>query len=127
MSYRGGPIVTFRLHLGRSSLKPRFVTSSHLCGHHNLGMSSNHHVEQVIAPLLIVLRVANRKALTSEAIVSGNIGSIRFRSQGESADDSGTVAYEYPTGSVGTDGGNPSGLPDGSEDTIGKAIDEVPL
>ena len=90
-------------------------------------MSSNHHVEQVIAPLLIVLRVANRRALTSEAIVSGNIGSIRFRSQGESADDSGTVAYEYPTGSVGTDGGNPSGLPDGSEDTIGKAIDEVPL
>jgi len=39
---------------------------------------------QVIAPFLITLRVANQSALTSKTIVSGNIGSIRFVSQGES-------------------------------------------
>ena len=37
--------------------------------------------EQCIAPFLIVLRVANRTALTSN-IVSGNITSIRFRTRG---------------------------------------------
>ena len=35
---------------------------------------------QVIAPYLIILRVAKRRELTSETI-SGSIGSIRFRSQ----------------------------------------------
>lgn len=41
---------------------------------------------QVIAPLLIILRVANRRALTSEkpAPGSGNIGTLRFTSRGES-------------------------------------------
>ena len=38
-----------------------------------------------ISSFLIVLRVANRTALTSEAVASGNmIDSIRFESQGES-------------------------------------------
>jgi len=44
---------------------------------------------QVIAPLLITLRVAGRSALTSEAIVSG---SLHFQSQGESASGSDTLA-----------------------------------
>jgi len=39
---------------------------------------------QVIAPFLITLRVANQSALTSKTIVSGHIGSMRFKSQGES-------------------------------------------
>jgi hypothetical protein len=33
---------------------------------------------------LIVLRVANQSALTSEAVASGNVGSIHFRSGGDS-------------------------------------------
>lgn len=45
---------------------------------------------QVIAPFLIILRVANRSALTSDAI-SGAIGSIHFRSQRESFAGNGTL------------------------------------
>ena len=49
----------------------------------NLGkLSSNHSRDQVIAPFLIILRVANRRALTSHTIASGNVGSIHFNSQG---------------------------------------------
>lgn len=47
-------------------------------------MLSNDDNKQCIAPFLIVLRVANRSALTSEAVASGSVGSIRFRSPGES-------------------------------------------
>ena len=46
---------------------------------------SNRGDGQVIAPFLIVLRVANRTSLTSKAIVSGNVGSIRFKSQTNSS------------------------------------------
>lgn len=45
---------------------------------------SNHGGGQVIATFLIVLRVANRSALTSEAVASGDLGSIHFRSGGGS-------------------------------------------
>lgn len=38
---------------------------------------------QVISPFLIILRVANRRALTSDAIVSGNVSSLRFDGQGK--------------------------------------------
>ena len=52
---------------------------------------SNHDNKQVIAPFLIILRVANRTALTCETVVSGNIGTIHFRSEGTSMDNSGTM------------------------------------
>lgn len=39
---------------------------------------SDHHGEQVIAPLLIILRAANHKALTSETIGSQDIGVIHL-------------------------------------------------
>lgn len=63
-------------------------------------------VFQVVAPFLITLRVANRRALTSEMIASGNVGSMHFRSQGRST-----------TGEIS------GGLADGTE----TAIEEVPL
>ena len=44
-------------------------------------MPSNYSCTQVIAPYLIILRVAKRRAMTSE-LISGNTESIRFRSQG---------------------------------------------
>ena len=44
-------------------------------------MVSNYSCTQVIAPYLIILRVAKRRAMTSEWI-SGNVETIRFRSQG---------------------------------------------
>ena len=40
--------------------------------------------KQCIAPFLIILRVANQTALTSEAVASGTICSIHFRSHGQS-------------------------------------------
>lgn len=56
--------------------------------HGYLGMFFIHGDEQVIAPFLITLRVANQRALTGDMIYSGNsIGSIRFRGQGESTGD----------------------------------------
>ena len=45
---------------------------------------------QAIAPFLITLRVVNRRALTSEAIVSGNIGSMQSKNQTESTSGDGT-------------------------------------
>lgn len=43
---------------------------------------------QVIAPFMIILRVANRSALTSDAVTTGNVGSLRFESEGDSTGDS---------------------------------------
>ena len=40
---------------------------------------------QVISLFFITLRVANRTALTSDAVASGSVGSIHFRSAGGSA------------------------------------------
>jgi hypothetical protein len=50
--------------------------------------------EQVIAPLLIILRVTDRRQLASGAI-SGTIASIRF-GQGGSGGGSGTILEQYP-------------------------------
>ena len=54
-----------------------------------LVLPSNHGCTQVIAPYLIILRVAKRRAMTSESI-SGTAESIRFRSQG-STDGGGSL------------------------------------
>ena len=67
---------------------------------------SYHGEVQVIAPFLITIRVASRRALTNEMISSGGVGSIHFRSQGRS-----------------TNGENTGELGVGTEDTI----QEVPL
>ena len=51
-----------------------------------LVLPSNYGCTQVIAPYLIILRVAKRRAITSESI-SGTAESIRFRSQGSTDGD----------------------------------------
>lgn len=56
----------------------------------------------MIAPFLIVLRVADRRALTSETIVTGNIGSIHFRSQGKSTVGNETLPDDHPASSTDT-------------------------
>jgi len=63
----------------------------------SLDLSSKVTIGQVIAPLLIIQRVANRIALTSDTIVSGNIGSFRARSRGESTGGSYALPGGYPT------------------------------
>ena len=49
----------------------------------------------MIAPLLIIQRVAKQSALTSNTIPTGHIGSFHARSLGESTSDSGTLPGEY--------------------------------
>ena len=73
--------------------------------------------EQVIAPFLIILRVADRRALTSETIVSGNIGSIHFRSDERETESSETLPDQSPVGSVDASGETPG---------VEATIDEVP-
>ena len=61
---------------------------------------------QVISPLLVILRVANRTALTSDVIVSGsNVDSIRFRHSEGSMSGNGTLPDERCLSSVGAHGG----------------------
>lgn len=78
---------------------------------------------QVIAPFLITLRVANRRALTNEAISSGNLGSIHFKTGEESTHGEETPSEETPESSAGTDGAAPEVRGVGA----GYEIDEVPL
>jgi len=54
----------------------------------------------VIAPLLIIQRVANKSAVTGSTVVSENIGSFRVRSRGESRGGGGATPGGYPTSSV---------------------------
>ena len=52
---------------------------------------------QVIGPFLIIVRIAARRAVTSN-MTSGGVDSIRFRSQETSTSDSGALADENPAG-----------------------------
>ena len=86
-----------------------------------LVLLSNHGHTQVIAPYLIILRVAKRRAMTNESI-SGTAESIRFRSQG-STDGGGSLPD-----------GDPVNATEGNSEPAGEhvavdenAIEEVPL
>jgi hypothetical protein len=84
----------------------------------------NHVYTQVIAPYLIILRVANRKALTSETI-SGASESIRFRGQSQATtDDARTLPDENDVDSMEVNGVGeaPGGLGAGAEGVI----EEIP-
>lgn len=77
---------------------------------------------QVIGPFLITLRVANQRALTSEPVVSGHLGSLHFRSRAKSA-GGGTLPDGYPLGSMDSNRETPGEL--GSEMTIDFRVDET--
>ena len=73
---------------------------------------------QVIGPFLIILRVANQKAFTTDAI-PGTTGSIRFESRGRS-----TIGNETRSDSVTMDPDSPAGaLGVGVEPTVGEIPD----
>ena len=80
---------------------------------------SNRGYTQIIAPYLIIQRVANQRALTSDTI-SGTIGSIRFRSQ-VTTDGDESLPGGDPVRSVEVDGEAPSELGARSEDVIQEA------
>ena len=63
-----------------------------------LVLLSNYGCAQVLAPYLIILRVAERRAMTSESI-SGTAESILFRSQG-STDGDGSLPGEDPVNAM---------------------------
>ena len=85
---------------------------------------SDHRIAQVIAPYLIVIRVAERRALTSEMITSGpeKVSSIQFRSQG-TTDGDGSLPDGGPTNSVQANDEVPNDVGTKTENDI----EEVPL
>ena len=86
-----------------------------------LVLLSNYGCTQVIAPYLIILRVAKRRAMTSESI-SGASESIHFRSQA-STDGDGSLPDGDPSNATEVNGEAPGDPNTGDED----AIEEVPL
>ena len=77
---------------------------------------------QVIAPYLITLRVAKRRAMTTESI-SGTAESILFRSQGSTADADGSLPDGDPVNSTEVNGETAREIVAGDE----SAIEEVRL
>ena len=71
-------------------------------------------IGQVIAPLLIINRVANRSALTSRTIVTGHASALGFRSRGESMSD-GALPGVCPVSLVDPRGKNSGELEVGAE------------
>ena len=57
-------------------------------------------IGQVIAPLLIIQRAANKSALTSNTIASGRLSSFKARSRGISTGGGGALSDGDPTSSV---------------------------
>ena len=85
-------------------------------------MVSNYSCTQVIAPYLIILRVAKRRAMTSEWI-SGNVETIRFRSQGL-VGGGGFLPDRNSMNATEVDVEDPGEPTAGNEDVI---VEEVPL
>ena len=56
-------------------------------------------IVQAIAALLIIQRVANKSALTSNTVASGHLSSFKFGSRGQSTGDS-DLPYECPMSSL---------------------------
>lgn len=79
--------------------------------------------KQCIAPFLIVLRVANRTALTSEAIVSGSTSSIHFSIQGELTGGGGTISNGSPIRSASNAHGEAPGKHEAGAENV---IEELP-
>ena len=88
---------------------------------------SNRRDAQVIAPYLIVLRVANRRALTNDVISgTGSVGSLSFdfKGQGTTTDASeGTFPDGGPASLMGVNSEAARGRGAGPDDAIG----EIPL
>ena len=99
----------------------------HFWGHSlRVLLLSNHDDEQVIAPFLIIIRVADRRALTGDSTISGNTGSTQIGSQGKSSSGGRTVLDGYPMNSVDAYPGKiPDRLRVGVETTIDLHHDEV--
>ena len=81
---------------------------------------SNHGSTQVIAPYLIILRVAKRRATASEPISLTALESIRFRSQGSTGGD-GLFPGANPTKRMDV-GGGAQGEPGTKDDNVVEGV-----
>ena len=92
------------------------------------GFLSNRGFEQVIAPFLITLRVANRTALTSKSLVSADLSAIHFESRGKVTDGDETLAYGTTvcTSSMDVNDQPETPSPDIGGVEVHTAIEEVP-
>lgn len=91
-----------------------------------LGHDFDYYSEQVAAPFLLTLRIANGTALQSEQITTGGVASIRFfRSQGQSMLDSPILHDhdQHPASPMGVCGV----APEGPGANVENVIEEVPL
>ena len=88
----------------------------------NLGYCCLIVVAQAIASYMITVRVASRRALTSDSI-SGSIDSIRFRSQGSTDGDESLAPDVDLTNTAEVNGEAPNELGAGT----GDAVEGVPL
>lgn len=108
--------------LAETQVRPLFFSSPTL---RNLGMLlSNRGVEQVIAPFLIILRVANQSALASNTTL-GSISSVRARSKGRRGSGSGTIYGGYPMSSMESQGRTTDEFSVAVETTINVHHDKV--
>ena len=101
-----------------------FQVCANLLTHRNLETLTNRGEEQTIAPFLITLRAANQSALTNVSIVSGDVGSLRFRSRGKSTSGHGTTLGRHPTSSIASDEDTYPELGVGIESTVGLHRDD---
>lgn len=118
---RGLLRIVLRISFCRSSQRFRFV----FLAHHNYGVQlSDDGDEQVIAPFLIVIRVADRRALMSSKTVagSGNLSSVH---RGKFTNGSRTLPGVYPMDSIDIHGKTAGGLHVGVETTIDLHHDSV--
>lgn len=79
---------------------------------------AEHYDEQVIGPLLIILRVANRRALSKDVTVPEKITTIRFETPGRSMGDNETLTDVYSMSFMRASGETPSSGDIGNETTI---------
>jgi len=89
----------------RSSLRLRFVLLHNHCPRTCQLMRER--IDQAIAPLLIVQRVANKRALTSDTIVTGHAISFNVETRGGSTVSDDGPLGRYPTSSVDERGKRP--------------------
>jgi hypothetical protein len=123
---RGVPRVTFSTSSSQCLPRSRFVVFLYLPDAPRSWdmVISNCGCEQVIAPFLIILRVANRRALTSRA-VSGGVSLIQFSNEGKSTGGSRTLPGGSTASSVDLYGKTPGEFSVTVETTIDLHLDSV--
>ena len=115
------PIMTFFLHIlsqtqVRAFLRPRYLKAGGLM---------RRWIGQVIAPLLIIQRVANKSALTSNTIASRHLSSFRARSRGMSTGGNVNLSGGDPTSPVNNLGVGSGDLGVGDETTTDYHLDKI--